>query len=391
MMHATANGDAGGGACIVGIGTALPDAWTRQSDAGDRLARLWNLTGDDATRWTRIVESSGIDRRHFAIDPYVSATWTTGERMQAYEREAPGLAVAAARSAMESSGVGVEAITDLIIVSCTGFSAPGVDVALVDQLGLRNDVRRTTVGFMGCFGAITGLRAGVGAVAATRGSVALVVCIELCTLHLRCDADPQNQVASALFGDGAAAAIVAETSGTGGRDEFAQVGIGGSRLSRQGRERMTWRITDHGFAMTLAPTVPSSLRRAACGLVSRFVNPGHAALLVHPGGPRVLDAVEDGLDLTRGRLTHSRDVLHRCGNMSSPTVLFVLDAALRSGVEGAAVLMAFGPGLTIEVMPAYLNARRTDRTPARRPVEYTPSLGANGDKSRRVSRERKTQ
>jgi predicted naringenin-chalcone synthase len=283
---------------------------------------------------------------------------STQARMEAYEQYAPGLATSAARSALADAGVVAGEVTDLIVVSCTGFSAPGVDVALVERLGLPPTVRRMIVGYMGCYGAIVGLRAAVGASLADPAGVCLVVCVELCTLHLRSEPSAENQVASALFGDGAAAAvIVGERVEAGQRSEgngrsLGRVTTGHGRLIPRGRDWMTWRITDAGFAMTLSRKVPAAIGAMVTAIADEStagVRPD--CYIVHPGGPGVLDVVDDALGLDGGfGIEAAREVLRRYGNVSSGTVLFVLAEALRRGYRPPALLLAFGPGLAVETL-----------------------------------------
>lgn len=353
------------------LGTALPAHRRSQREVEAELAEAWRLAGRELARWRRIARGAGVDRR-FGVRPIRDTLHaSTAARMSLYEELAPPLAAAAANEALDEARVAPERVTDLLLVSCTGFSAPGVDVALVDRLGLSRDVRRTTVGFMGCFGAITGLRAATAVAAADPHAVALLVCVELCTLHVRPDPDPENQVASALFGDGAAAAVVAgERADLGALapPPIGRVGLGSSLLARGGRDAMTWRITDHGFAMTLSPEVPKSLRAS----LQRESTGGVAPIrtrCVHPGGPKILDAVEASMPGgLPGRLDDSRAVLRECGNMSSPTVLFVLKRALRRAAPLPAELVAFGPGLTVErltlepVASRAMTPGRTERT-----------------------------
>jgi len=355
-----------GSAVLRAVGTATPCVEQEQSALGAQMSRMWGLRGSRLERWDRIVRGTGIERRR-AVRPIEGiVSLSTRERMAIYEEEAPALAEAAARRALAHSGVESERITDLIVVSCTGFSAPGVDAALVSRLGLSTGVRRTVVGFMGCFGAISGLRTAVGACCAAPGGAALVVCVELCSLHIRLEPDMDNQIASALFADGAAAAVVTgdafeQSSETGAADRddapacapIGRVTMGASELIPEGAAWMTWRITDAGFAMTLRRQVPSAIRERMRGfLLERYGIDAPAdgsSLLVHPGGAGILDAVEEATG-TRGRadLESARGVLRAHGNMSSGTVLFVLEEALRRGVSAEGVMLAFGPGLTVE-------------------------------------------
>jgi len=358
----------GAGAALLSIGTATPRLRHLQHDIAKSLAARWRLPPHKLQRWERIIAGSGVEGRHGIAPIEQILRAGTEERMRLYQQHAPNLAEQAARAAMASAGVAPWEISDLIIVSCTGFFAPGVDVALVDQLHLPRTVRRNTVGFMGCFGAITGLRAAIGACAAAPASdspaTALVVCVELCSLHVRDSIDDDNLVASALFGDGAAAAVVRQFRGDEDHDIGApnlpernapgMIEVGASLLSSGGRVDMTWRITDAGFAMTIDPSVPRAIESLAPAALAAagIDDPADMDWIVHPGGPRILDAVESALSLPDGALDPSRSILRTHGNMSSATVLFVLEAMLHAGpLRPQAAILAFGPGLTIEVMP----------------------------------------
>jgi len=352
-----ANSHRAPGALLIGIGTAVPSLSVRQNEIADTMATIWNLSGDALDRWRRINAGSGIDHRHAVLPIDQVMDLSTQLRMEAYERYAPGLAMNAAQQALENSGTLAEEVTDLIVVSCTGFSAPGVDVELVRGLGLSRSIRRTMIGFMGCFGAINGLRTAVGACAANSEAVALVVCVELCSLHMRRDDDPQNMVASALFADGAAAAVLrsdeqAHGLETGTEADSPVIGlltVGAGLLLDRGRDWMTWRITDAGFAMTLSREVPVTLRQELRRFVNENCTVWPSTFVIHPGGPGILDAADAALELHESRgIECSREVLRRFGNMSSCTVLFVLAEALLHGLPLPAMLLAFGPGLTIE-------------------------------------------
>ena len=328
------------------------------------IEREMGLSGPALERWRKIIVATEIEKRHGVMRPEEVLPLSTAARMQMYEQSAPRLAHQAATEALSRALLKAEDVTDLVVVSCTGFSAPGVDAALVELLGLRPTVRRTVVGFMGCFGAIPGLRTAVGACLAGAHSgertVTLLVCVELCSLHLRPNSDVQNLVASALFADGAAAAIIisqgAETDADDDTADTPAHGIGyittgASLLLPEGRDWMTWRITNSGFAMTLAREVPVALRQR----LAQFVNGARLSptqsYVVHPGGPGILDAANDALGLRdEFGLKHSRHVLRQFGNMSSATVLFVLKEALQSHAALPATLMSFGPGLSIEAL-----------------------------------------
>jgi len=350
-----------GKAAIIAVGTAVPELAWPKSQTFDGLAALWNLRGAALERWQRIVAGSGIDKRHGVLAPEMVASMTTGQRMAAYERLAPPLAMQSARQALDRASIEPGDVTDIVVVSCTGLYAPGVDVDLISGLGLKATTRRTTIGFMGCFGAINGLRIASSLCAANPEAVTLLVCVELCSLHVRADDDVQNQVASALFADGAASAVLvgsraAQRLETTPKASFphsgglpAWIGSSASLLLPEGRGWMSWRITDAGFAMTLTREVPAALRRSIEAFVDDLGGGKDPTFIVHPGGPGVLDAADDALNLRGGRgIDCARRVLRTFGNMSSATALFVLEDALQQSCTTPMTMLAFGPGLTIE-------------------------------------------
>lgn len=341
---------------LVGLGTAVPNMCMEQSEIAARLAAVWGLRGPQLRLWQRIIAGTAIDTRCAVMPVEEVVTLSTGARMEVYERHAPALAERAVVGALDRGGIAPGRVTDLIVVSCTGFWAPGLDVALVERLGLPATVRRTVIGFMGCFGAIIGLRAAVGVCGADPGAVAVVVCLELCSLHLRSDRGAENLVASALFGDGAAAAVVcgARVARAADGPSLGSLTMGHSRLLSEGRDWMSWRITDTGFAMTLTRDVPAALASRLGAIVEEVCPRRLGCYVVHPGGAGILDAVDQGLQLEgRSGLDAARSTLRRYGNMSSATLLFVLAEAFRRGYRPPAMLLAFGPGLAVEMMVLY--------------------------------------
>lgn len=342
---------------LLGIGVAVPEICLPQPEAERRYAALLNLEGETRERWRRIIAGSGIEQRFLCAPVERFFSMTTAERMAAYEQLAPPLGEQAARRALQASGAGAGAITDLVVVSCTGFAAPGLDVALVERLGLPRTTRRTVVGFQGCFGGIVGLRQAAATCLADPRAVALVVCVELCSLHVRDDDRADNLVASALFGDGAAAAVVggADAISTGDPQSPAAplgtLSLGASLLIEEGRDWMTWRVTDEGFAMTLTRDVPVALRRRLASFVREHDGRRPETFAVHPGGPGILDAVDTALALRGGSgIDAARRVLCKYSNMSSGTVLAVLHEVVRADARRPVMLLAFGPGLSVEAL-----------------------------------------
>ncbi len=275
---------------------------------------------------------------------------TTAARMDRYQQEAGGLAVAAAREALGLSGVEAGSVTHLVTCSCTGFANPGVDLQIVADLGLSPSVARTHVGFMGCHGAFNSLRV-AGAFAADPRSVVLVVSVELCSLHFQYGRRGDFVIANAIFADGAAALVACNRHP---HDAGWRVRRQWSSILPDSRGDMGWEIGDHGFRMTLSPRVAGVLEGGIRGLVEKTLAAeglGIAdigAWAIHPGGPRILDAIGVALDLSPDALAASQAVLADHGNMSSATILFILRDLLARTDADRCFAMAFGPGLTAE-------------------------------------------
>ncbi|MGL3199303.1 MULTISPECIES: 3-oxoacyl-[acyl-carrier-protein] synthase III C-terminal domain-containing protein [Curtobacterium] len=349
-------------ATIRAIGTAVPRTTLGQSAVRD----LFRGQTDTSRLAQRLIgaafDGSAVDTRHTVLpelDPAADAgafrdehgalvSPSTGSRNDAYRLLAPPLFVASARDALTRAETAPETITHVVTVSCTGFTQPGPDLDIVEQLGLRPSVFRQHIGFMGCCAAFPALRIAAAFVDADPEAVVLVVCAELCTLHVRTSDDPDQIVSNSVFGDGAAAAVVA-AGGPGLRiDDFA------TSVVSEGADDMAWNIGDEGFEMVLSTAVPKLIGEHVAAAVAPLLGGAPAAAVptwaVHPGGRAILDRTEEALGLPADALTASRTVLREHGNMSSATVLFVLAEALGSGLEDGApiVALAFGPGLTVE-------------------------------------------
>jgi predicted naringenin-chalcone synthase len=340
------------GAFLNAIGTAVPANEVHGLFAAyaPRLLRSHR----DRRLFERMVGRCGIERRHSVLAPgrgsqlddaglYVAGRFAdTGARMRVYEARAADLAFAAALDLDDD----LRDLTHLLLVSCTGFAAPGVDLALVERLALSPAIERTGVGFMGCHAAINALRLAGHIVHAEPRARVLVICLELCTLHLQETADLEQVLAFLIFADGCAAALVT------GEPRGLRLGRSSTAIATAAADQITWRIGAHGFDMTLSGAVPSSIGALLPGHLPAMLHGRAREQLVHwavhPGGRSVLDAVERALELRPPALEAAREVLRRYGNMSSATILFVLAAMLRSGIPGPGCALAFGPGLSIE-------------------------------------------
>ena len=307
----------------------------------------------------RMAERSGVEHRYSHLMPAGdsgSSLDTTGfyrrghfpstaDRMRAYERHAIDLAENVVQRLDPGS------VTHLIVASCTGFTAPGLDQRLAERLMLGGSVFRTLVGFMGCYAAVPALRLAREAVRSDPSARVLVVALELCTLHLQESQDLETMLSFLIFGDGAAAALVtAEPQGLA-LDSFHAATIPGTQ------DLITWRIGDQGFDMHLSGKVPAAIatalrveadRNDGEGFLGRRAPEDIAHWAVHAGGRTILDAVEQALRLPATALSHSRAVLENVGNVSSATLGFVLERILAAKIPGPGVAIAFGPGLCAE-------------------------------------------
>lgn len=335
---------------IWGLGTATPPSGFDQREALELVERLAPPPPDRARQQRAVFRQSGVRRRGSAVVPELDDA-STARRMELYAEHAPVLAAEAAREALRDADVTAGAITHLVTVSCTGFGAPGVDRALIGALRLPAGVARTHVGFMGCHAALNALRVARAFAGSSPHARVLVVCVELCTLHVQHDWHVDDVVAHALFADGAAAVVVAPARD--GADDVL-LASHGAQVFPASEDAMSWRIGDTGFRMTLSARVPDLIASGLPGwcdgwLAEHGLARGDVgAWAVHPGGPRVLSATAEALDLPNDAIAASRDVLARHGNMSSPTLLFVLRRLINEGLPRPWVALGFGPGLAVE-------------------------------------------
>ncbi|NCF39295.1 MAG: type III polyketide synthase [Planctomycetia bacterium] len=314
----------------------------------------------------RLHDRSGIEQRNCAIldadggvplygigpqggddDPRVPGT---AARMIAYEEHARRLAVDAAARAIEADAHGPDRITHLVTASCTGFDAPGVDRSVMDAVDLRADIRRTHVGFMGCHAAVNALAVARAFAAEDPRHRVLVVCVEISSVHFHRDQRLDRLISNTLFADGAAATVVALG------DTGPELAATAATVIPDTIDVMGWRIGDYGFEMTLGAEVPAHLRANLPAWIERTLAAHELSIdaiggwAIHPGGPRVIDAVVESLGLPEDAGATSRAVLREHGNMSSVTLLFILDRLARDSSPGPWVGLAFGPGLAGEFL-----------------------------------------
>jgi alkylresorcinol/alkylpyrone synthase len=336
-------------ASLIALATASPPHVLDQVEVTSAAREVFEPRLKDFSRLESVFANAGIVRRQ-SVRPMAwhrsPRTWP--ERTAVYLEEATDLFVEAARAALAIAGLRAGDVDAVVSVSSTGIATPSLEALAMGRLGLRADVARTPVFGLGCAGGVSGLGLAARLAQARPGSVVLFVCVELCTLSARHDElTSANIVATALFGDGAAAAVL--TTGAGG----LQVEASAEHTWPDTLEIMGWRIDPQGFGVIFDRSIPgfaaANLRRAMDAMLTamgvRFHEVGR--FVFHPGGARVVDAMETALELAPGTLDVERDVLRDHGNMSAPTALFVLERVLaRPAPPGRLVLAALGPGFT---------------------------------------------
>ncbi len=364
---------------ILGIGSATPQHSISQQDAAMLAGTLATAGATRERTLSAIYRQTQIFQRGSVLleppgdQPFSQSFFPpaldvddagppTSERMARYAATAGPLAIAAAERALARADVAGPQITHLVTCSCTGFVTPGVDLELCRALGLPADVARTNIGFMGCHGAFNALRTADAFAGTGPDAVVLMVCVELCSLHFQYGSAADSIVANSIFADGAGA-IVGRSMAASNCRHWRLVDQTSAVLPDTA-DQMGWTIGDHGFEMTLSAEVPGSIAGPLPGLVDELLarrslsraDVTHWA--VHPGGPRVLSAVEAALSLSPGHLAASRRILAEHGNMSSGTILFILERLFttdgptnrcESAAAETCVAMAFGPGLTAEL------------------------------------------
>jgi predicted naringenin-chalcone synthase len=355
---------------VYGIGTSSPPCSISQEHAVS-LARAYGCTSDEQqrqlkalyrltrvkTRHSVVLESDSRDeipRQSFfpAMQNQADRGPTTAQRMARYEQDAPPLAARAARAALADAGLEAGAVTHVVTVSCTGFAAPNFDVGLIRDLGLRRTVARTHVGFMGCHGVLNALRVAKAYADSTPGACVLVCAVELCSLHYQYGWNVDWLVANAIFADGAAA-IVGGGQSRPPLDEWVLSATGGSLLE-ESAELMSWRIGNHGFEMSLSARVPGVIERELRPWLAGWLASQGTAVdqiaswALHPGGPRILEACAQAIGIKREDYAVSQEVLGEFGNMSSPTILFILERLRRRHAPRPCLAIGFGPGLAVE-------------------------------------------
>ncbi len=343
---------------IEAVGTAVPRHCVRQATARDFCRAMFSEAFPDIDRLLSVFENTLIEERHFSAPrEWFETEHSFSEKNALYLQSAMELGQAAILDCLSSAGLEPRDVDHFIFVSTTGLATPSIDARLINVLRMRNDIRRTPIWGLGCAGGAAGLSRAFEYTHAFPSSRVLVVALELCALTFqRNDLSKSNLVAVALFADGAAAALVsgAEVARKGPR-------IVGSRstLWYDSLNVMGWEINDRGLKVVFSRDIPSIVRKCLLPNLGVFLEeqglPLNAIrhLVAHPGGAKVIEAYEETLGLGDGLMSHAREVLRRYGNMSSPTVLFVLREFLRSEEilpSEYGLVTALGPGFSSEML-----------------------------------------
>jgi len=334
---------------LVSVATAVPPHGIAQRDVAAAAHRVFGSRFGDYARLARVFETSGIAQR-YAVRPlewyFQPLGWP--ERSAAYLEGAVDLFVTAATSALDAAGIAALEVDTVVTVSSTGIATPSLEAYAAGRLGFRADVERVPVFGHGCAGGVCGLSIASRLAAARPGSVVLLVAVELCSLAFRMDTlTKANIVATALFGDGAAACVL--RAGPGG---IAAVEMSGQHMWPDTLDIMGWSIDAEGFGVIFDRAIPPFAEENMLPAITGIL--GRAGLAIadidlfafHPGGKKVVTALERAFALPTGTLRHERDILTEYGNMSAPTALFVLERAIRDGLPGRTLLTAMGPGFT---------------------------------------------
>lgn len=360
------------------IATANPPYKLTQNEAANFMLQTESLSASIRKRIPSIYANSGIDFRYSCISDYggdlqnfelypdnweLTPTPTTFSRNQRYEAYAPKIALQAAQQAIAQADLTPKDITHLIVVSCTGFSAPGIDIHLIKHLGMSYGISRTMIGFMGCHAAFNGLKSAHAICQSDRQAKVLLVCVELCSLHFQVADTLENTIINAIFSDGAAAAILTSRPFAEAEGKLAYTD-GYSLLIENTEELMNWTIGDTGFLMGLSPKVPDVVVGHLPDYLRTFLNDHNLTQsdldfwAIHPGGRRIIEKIQLACELSDRMVADSFEILRRYGNMSSPTILFILKQILENHQIGTSdrpnsnfqngIALAFGPGLSIE-------------------------------------------
>jgi len=358
---------------IRSIGLATPQYKYEQKTILDFMLRTHQCENGNVKRLKAMYRASGIKYRYSVLEDYDKEVQdfrfypanqelepfpSTSQRMSVYKQNAFQLAEEAINDCLKPlTDVNLDQITHLITVSCTGMTAPGLDLEIIEKMNLNRSIQRTSINFMGCHAAFNALKIADSICSANPESLVLVVCVELCTLHFQKENTENYMLANSLFSDGSAAALISPQKGPGINFSIKKFYCD---VDFQGKKDMTWDIGEFGFEMTLSLQVPQVIKSGIARLSGKLLKDLALSLeeidffAIHPGGKKILRTIEDELKIEKGRNRFAYEILRNYGNMSSSTIFFVLrniwDQLSESDSEKNVLSFAFGPGLTLESM-----------------------------------------
>jgi alkylresorcinol/alkylpyrone synthase len=334
---------------LLSLATAVPPYVVEQTDAKQLAREAWGGRKKLFDRLSGVFDNAGIARRHIvAPQEWYSAPHGWSDRNAVYLEAGEQLFIDAATAAIEKAGLKPHDIDGVVTVSTTGIATPSLDARCSARIGFRDDVRRVPVFGLGCAGGVNGLSLAARLATADPGSMWLFVTVETCSISIRLDSDdPAAVVATALFGDGGAAAVV-----TSGEHSLARITGSVEKLFPDTLRIMGWDVDDPGLSVVFDRAIPPFIEEHLAATIDEMCGSlgidwsDIDRLCSHPGGVKVIDAIEAALKLNQGELNVEREVLRDYGNMSAPTVMFVLDRLLQQGLPDKVLMTAFGPGFT---------------------------------------------
>lgn len=340
---------------ILNISTVVPKYGLPQ----DEIFNSFNKTFKGDEKLKAIFLNSGISKRYSVLENpakyFYDEKRTTKQRNDLYFKEAIDISTIAIEKCLKETGLKPKDIDDLVIVSCTGVNIPGLDIILAKRFEMNSYLQRTNILFMGCYAAFPALRKSFEYTSLKPNKKSLIVCVELCTLHFQYNSSMESAVSTSLFADGCSVALLENNEDN--LHSYPQIIDSHVHTAYDTTEHMAFNLTDEGFEMSLSSYVPSILKSNIDTFVAEILNRNNLKKedinhwLIHPGGIKILNYLQEELNLSDQDLIYSRKVLNDYGNMSSATILFVLDELLKSGKAkkgDKALMMAFGPGLTME-------------------------------------------
>lgn len=357
---------------ITAIGTANPINRRNQNEIANLICEGLQLKPAQRRLLKSVYNATGIEHRYSVLDDYVKnpaefeffpnnpdAPYpSTSARMKLYKDNALQLALKAIKNCLASfNDFNLKNITHLITISCTGMYAPGIDIEIVQQLNLNSTTKRTAINFMGCYGAVNGIKVAEGICRADSQAKVLVIAVELCSIHFQKSMNLDNIISNAIFSDGAACVLIEANPS---QHKYLSLENFYCDLLPQSQQEMAWHISDNGFDIVLSSYVPNVIQMGIKKFVERLLANHHLSqsqlnlYAIHPGGIKILQACEEALNITKLDNKYSYEILRNFGNMSSATILFVLKAIwddLESRNDQKNIFScAFGPGLTLEAM-----------------------------------------